>query len=434
MAEGPPGSAHRGTRALQRLVEFAPSTGGLALWVRHLDLPPGAGVPPIATDGLALTYSERFEAYPLVQQTGLVAHEVLHLALRHPQRYLDLKGLLGDADLQLFTICADAIVNAALGHLAWLELPPGSVSLERLLATALGVEQPVDAALAEWDVERLYRAIDDRRPAEAGRQGTRGAGGGGGGGREDGPRAAAARALGARVVADLQPDASRREGPEAEAEQSREWRERLVRGHAGDGAHSLLRALLADLPRVRTPWEQVLRTLLARALAPQPGLSWSRPSRSWLANQGRAGPHRRRPWEPGVSSSHEVPRLAVLVDVSGSIGDALLERFSREVEAIARRLEAGLTLIVGDDRVRRVEAFAPGRCRLEGLEVEGRGGTDFTPLLEEADRHRPDVGVVLTDLDGPARFRPRWPVIWAVPEAHARATAPFGRTLVLTGE
>ena len=42
-------------------------------------------------------------------------------------------------------------------------------------------------------------------------------------------------------------------------------------------------------------------------------------------------------------------------------------------------------------------------------------------------RHRPDIVVVLTDLDGPARFRPRWPVIWAVPEAHAaggRAVRP----------
>ena len=58
-------------------------------------------------------------------------------------------------------------------------------------------------------------------------------------------------------------------------------------------------------------------------------------------------------------------------------------------------------------------------------------GTDFMPLLEEADRHRPDIGVVLTDLDGPARFQPRWPVIWAVPEINAAAVAPFGRKLVL---
>jgi hypothetical protein len=49
-----------------------------------------------------------------------------------------------------------------------------------------------------------------------------------------------------------------------------------------------------------------------------------------------------------------------------------------------------------------------------------------------ADEHRPDIAVVLTDLDGPTRFEPRWPVLWAVPEAHRDAVAPFGRKLVLT--
>ena len=40
-------------------------------------------------------------------------------------------------------------------------------------------------------------------------------------------------------------------------------------------------------------------------------------------------------------------------------------------------------------------------------------------------------GVVLTDLEGPANFRPRWPVIWAVQAQHAAAVPPFGRLLVL---
>ena len=76
-----------------------------------------------------------------------------------------------------------------------------------------------------------------------------------------------------------------------------------MRAHAGDGAFSMLRTLLADLPRSRTPWEQVLRTQLARCLSPRAALSWSRPSRSYLANQGRVGPHRRMPFEPGFSAS-----------------------------------------------------------------------------------------------------------------------------------
>ena len=91
---------------------------------------------------------------------------------------------------------------------------------------------------------------------------------------------------------------------------------------------------------------------------------------------------------------------------------------------------AGLTLVVGDDRVRAVTHCDPRHSTLAELKFEGGGGTDFTPLLEEADRHRPDIGVVLNDLEGPALFRARWPVVWAVQRQHAAAVPPFGRLLV----
>lgn len=426
---------HRGTRAIQRMVEYAPSTGGLALWVQHEDVPDDdaqprssgaaskAPAPPVTTDGYTLRYSAAFEALPLPEQVGWVAHEVLHIALRHPQRFLDLQHRLGDADLQLFNLCADAIVNSTLDHLSWLQLPTKAVTIDQLLAAEVGMQKNVEAALLEWDVERLYRAIDDRRPQERG-------------GKRDGPRAASVRALGRADQADLKPGADTREAPEEGAEQAREWSERIARAHANDGEFSMLRTLIADLPSTHTPWEQVLRTQLARSLAPKRDLSWSRPSRSYLANQGRAGSNRRMPWEPGFSASKASPRLVVIVDVSGSIDDALMQRFACEIEAIVRRLEAGLVLVIGDEQVREVTRFEPtraarGRSGLRDIAFQGGGGTDFTPLLEEADTHRPDIGVVLTDLDGPAYFRPRWPVIWAVPEAYASAVAPFGRKLVL---
>jgi predicted metal-dependent peptidase len=193
----------------------------------------------------------------------------------------------------------------------------------------------------------------------------------------------------------------------------------------------MLRTLIADLPRNRTPWEQVLRTQLTRSLAPKRDLSWSRPARSYIANQGRCGPQRRMPWEPGHSSTKSVPRLVVIVDVSGSIKDDLMERFANEIEAITRRLEAGLILVIGDEQVRSVTRYEPGNSDLRQIEFLGGGGTDFTPLLEEAERHGPDIVIVLTDLQGPANFRPRWPVIWAVPEAERLAEPPFGRKLVL---
>ncbi len=430
---------HRGTRAVLRMVEYAPSTGGLALWVQHVDLstaqsaqrqaaPTGARPahqrpPPIATDGYALHYDPSFERLPLAEQTGLVAHAVLHIALRHPQRHDELKARIADVDTQLFNTCADAIVNSTLGHLAWLQLPPNAPTLEALLASALGLSPGVEAALLAWDVERLYRSIDDRRADANGR-------------RDDGPRSSRVRALGAGTPVDLMTasaDATQApaQAPEAQAEQAREWAERLLRAHANDGAYSLLRTLLADLPRSRTPWEQWLRTQLTRSLAPQRELSWSRPSRSYIANQGRAGSHRRMPFEPGHSSTKAVPRLVVIVDVSGSIEDTLMDRFAREIEALTRRLETTLILVIGDDRVRRVARFEPGKSDLRNIAFQGGGGTDFTPLLQEADSHHPDIGIVLTDLDGPVAFKPRWPVLWAVPEANATAVPPFGRKLVL---
>ncbi|MFK7966076.1 MAG: VWA-like domain-containing protein, partial [Burkholderiaceae bacterium] len=64
--------------------------------------------------------------------------------------------------------------------------------------------------------------------------------------------------------------------------------------------------------------------------------------------------------------------------------------------------------------------------------VAGGGGTDFTPLLEAADADGADIGVFLTDLDGPANYRPRFPVVWAVADLFTRLRAPFGSMVSLS--
>ena len=236
-------SGHRGTRAVQRMVEHAPSSGGLALWVNHADLPAdsaadapaGAPLPPAWTDGHTVHYRPAFAQLSLPLQAGWVAHEVLHIALRHGPRFLALQARLGQADLKLFKVCADAIVNSALAHLAWLQPPPGAVRLETLLDTALGQPQSAETALLVWDVERLYLAVDDRQvagkssPDSAKNQAP-----------ADGPRARRARALAQPEAADLHPVAAGQGGPEDEAEATRTWAERLLRGEFEGGATRLI--------------------------------------------------------------------------------------------------------------------------------------------------------------------------------------------------
>ncbi len=479
---------HRGSAAVRRLVEYAPATGALALWMRHRDvdaMPPAPGAaartgiygtrarpPLIANDGRTIRYAPDFERLSLELQTGHVAHQTLHVALRHVARRDALARAEGGVDATLWNTVADAIVDACLAPLSWLGLPEDAIRLDELLLRTLGIDEPIEASLVRWDCESLYRAIDDRgrQNATPGENGADDGSGGdddgdgrGGGGSDamsdsertttaaapdaadssegvavasmvDGPRAAAARRLAQRVPPDLLDGDGEALGAEADAE--RTWSDRLARAHASDGAQSLLRTLVADLPARRTPWRQVLRTRVARSLAPEPELSWSRPSRGWLASRGRTSGGRRMPWQPGTVGARAAPRLTVIVDVSGSVQDAQLVRFGAEVERLTRLHRAELRLITGDERVHLDLRLAPGRAGLAaraasgGAASDGGGGTDFRPLLAAATAHRPDLVIVLTDLEGPSGDAPPFPVVWATP-AGATAPLPFGVRLTL---
>ncbi len=457
MSDAPVGGEHRGTRAVSQLIERAPATGSLALWMQHRDVDKLAVAAPIANDGRTVFYTPAFAQLDLLAQVGWVAHQILHVAFRHVTRRESLRGVLGDVDDTLFTVCADVLVNSTLSHLDWMTLPRGALSLDQFVARVLHEDLSLDAALARYDVERLYRAVDDRRAAGAGtshgggeqdnarRSGQRATTKSGTSNAEsantrqasegvavraDGPRSAAARTLHNAESNDLLP-AQENEQPEDAAQAQRSWSQRLLRGHASDGEFSLLRVLSADVPRSRVPWQQVLRTRVARRLIRAPEVSWSRPSRSWLANQGRSANGRRLPFEPGRVSARLAPSLVVVLDVSGSIDDALLAQLSTHLRALCRQSGAVSTVIGGDDRVRFVEQLKGAELDLTAFKFDGGGGTDFEPLLAEAAQHRPDYAVVLTDLDGPAGPTPAFPVLWAVTAEHAEAEVPFGRLLVV---
>lgn len=473
---------HRGTRAVRRLIELAPATGALALWMRHRDVDrlPVADTReidgPVANDGETLYYAPSFETLPPSRQLGLVVHQLMHVVLQHAVRREALARVHGPIDATLFNVAADAIVNSAVAHLDWLELSPHAVRLDLLLQRVLGIREPLDVSLGRWDVESLYRAIDDREARggarrESGRAESSASGDAGradstaraGAARPDdsaqrpaphvsarrdpapphdktprptgaaeftdGSRAHGARCLLEPSQRDLLPGATEME---TAATRQREWSERLLRAHSSDGEFSLLRVLLADRRAAATPWQQLLRTRLARALAPLPALSWSRPSRSWLASRGRGPGGLRMPWQPGIVASRSVPKLVVIVDVSGSVEDGLLQRFATEIERLMRLFRNETRLIAGDERVRLDLPLEPGARPLRSLRFDGGGGTDLTPMLQAADRYRPDIGVFLTDLDGPIGFKPRWPVVWALPATSGGMTPPFGTRVILS--
>lgn len=401
------GHSARAARALAHLAEVDPALAVLALWCRHRD-GPGA----TETRGDVITYGPGFDTLGLPEQVGLVAHHVLHVALRHSDRQAALAERLGAAlDPALHGLAADAIVNEAL-ILAGHALPRPAVTLTELLDQA-GLPAPgAVAALARWDADRLAMALH----ADAG-------------------RARRARDWGrARGYAlDLAPGDRGAGGPGPTAA---DWRNHVLRAleagrRAGSGI-GRLGAVLADLNPEAVPWEVHLRGLLARALADRPHPSWRRPAGRWLAGMDHAartgGPA--SVFEPGRARQDHRPRVVIGLDTSSSIDGLTLRLFAAEAEGIARRTGAEVHLLAFDEAVHAEARLDPqGWDGLRRGALRTGGGTDYADLFARAARLAPSILVVLTDLDAPLPPAPRCPLVWAVPAAIPPVDPPYGRVL-----
>lgn len=108
-----------------------------------------------------------------------------------------------------------------------------------------------------------------------------------------------------------------------------------------------------------------------------------------------------------------------------------MQRFSNEIDRIVRTFKAEARLIIGDDCVREQHLLKSGVNELRAVQFNGGGGTDFVPLINAANDYKPDIGVFLTDLEGPAGEPPAWPIIWAVPAEANAQPLPYGQRIIL---
>lgn len=141
-------------------------------------------------------------------------------------------------------------------------------------------------------------------------------------------------------------------------------------------------------------WQRVLRATVRRGVCRKAGqvdYTYSRPSRR-SGGGDMAMPSMRSPQ----------PRVAVVLDTSGSMGEADLRAAAAEVHGVSKQLGirgTDLMMVQVDAAVAAIEpVFDMRRVR-----VKGGGGTDMRVGLRAVTgmRNRPDVCVIATDCDTP---------------------------------
>jgi hypothetical protein len=140
----------------------------------------------------------------------------------------------------------------------------------------------------------------------------------------------------------------------------RAWSSRLKA--ARGSLAGIFNRLVRELPKVKTPWERILRDFLFRHARRKHRPDPSRPSRRWLALESDL---RQRegvdlPFERATSAAR-TGRISLAVDTSGSIDESLLRRFAAEVAAVLEKTEPHLRLIVCDADIHQIHVFWQGR-------------------------------------------------------------------------
>jgi predicted metal-dependent peptidase len=143
----------------------------------------------------------------------------------------------------------------------------------------------------------------------------------------------------------------------------------------------------------KVPWRRLLAAAVRGALAEASG----------MVDYTFVRPSRRTAWGAPVilpSLRAPRPRVVVVIDTSGSMSELALADSCREVRGILRAAGAeGVRAVAVDAAVAAAGRVFSAR-QLAPL-LRGGGGTDMGAGLAEAEKHRPDVTVVLTDGETP---------------------------------
>jgi predicted metal-dependent peptidase len=402
-------------KARVRIVCDAPFFGAIACGLpSELDESVGTA----CTDGTRIRYAPTFlEKLDVRQVVGLIAHEVLHIALLHSVNR-------GSRDPQLWNQACDYVINLILKDGGYY-LPEGGLLDEKYRNLS---EYQVYEILAKDRAEKQKQKQQKQDNQSSSKQDDKSSSSGAGGDEQSDEQSS-----------DGEPDKSCEWGkvedptedgkPLSEAKKA-EVSEKILQSVAGAEATARLAGNLpAGLDRLlgssRKPavnWRDTLRRLLTEKT--NDDWSWRRPSR-----------RHRTAILPSLSSEGSGV-LAISVDTSGSISPELYEQAIAEVQECAQSIKAKVFIGSCDTEHYGFEEYLDGDPLPK---LRGGGGTDFDDAsvkLDDLISQGQEVKAHVFITDGQVS---NWgaevcPTIWAIHSNTEGIQPPYGELVNIPRE
>lgn len=364
--------------AISRLVPFSPLYGTvfLSLNKRETKSLPTMGVGVVRRVDLALFYNPDFVmSLSSTELTAVLKHEALHVLLHHLTRAkhfaFNPKG---------YNIAADCAINCHIEGLPDNCLMPEKFGLERDQSS-------------EWYYKKLKQQADENDKGD------------GEGGWD--------------IFGDTLDDHSMWDDFDDDIIEEK------VRGIAD-------KAIKAQDKR---GWGDIAGNLAGQILAAnKPKVNWKKEMRYFInklvltgRKNTRMRPNRRYSYQNPGSKRDYTSNLLVAFDTSGSVSDQQLAYFLTELNGMISHVKTDI--IQFDTQVYgKPTSFDKKQKRVD---IVGRGGTCFEPVIKLADELNYDGLIIFTDGYAPFPAKPKTRMMWAVCDRDSAVEFPYGKKVII---
>ena len=337
-----------------------------------------------------------FEDLTDIERLGVLKHEFYHLIFQHVTGRLPPEGMS-----KMWNVATDLAINSFIAD----ELPEGGC----IPGKGPFEDYPLEQS-AEWYFSKLQN--DDQFKPDDGD----GEGQGQGDGDPDGDGDGQSQGGSGGGLPDSLDDHSgwgdvdqetRAMAEERLKDAVRKATQEVNQGGRGWGTISAqCRKKIQDMVTPRVNWRSVLRYFIKT---------------SQRANK-RSTPRRINKRFPYIHSGKRVTRqakIAISIDQSGSVSDAMLAAFFTELDGLAKLAE--FTVVPFDTEVAESEVYVWKRGERKTWERVSCGGTDFNAPTKWVNERQFDGHIVLTDMEAPKPVSSRCQRMWmTTPECKER--------------